>query len=183
MKQWQTTEKRPPPVPAMCPHLPVPVGEMSYRDLRDVPEGDERERVLFEIACRYANYLWKEGLPARAILALCRALYLDPSRLPDDLRQPWDAYVWFIRHDPGTGFTGNPRISFIHQATRIGHSHPLKRHRAWALWLLTRTYRPDFPPDPQVHEEPPPVETLVGYLNENGLPAEGTGLFRLLQGQ
>jgi len=158
----------------------MPFKSMSYRDLHRVPSGEKACEARFINACRYANYLWQKGFPARAILALCRACYLDPAALPPQTRQPWHAYVWFLEKDTGNGFIGNPRVSFIHQATRIPASFALKRNRAWALWLLTRVFRPDFPPDPEVSESPPGKEELGAYLDLHGLEDEGTSLLHLL---
>lgn len=157
-----------------CPFLPVPAGEMSYRDLRQDPgSGQDAATSRFTSACTYANYLWMSGVPARAILALCRAIYLDPKALHQDLQQPYIAYVWFLQHHDGRGFLGNPRLSFLHQATRINDQHALKRHRAWAMWYLTVTTNPAFPTDPAIAEHPPTPDQLQAFLNEQGLRSEG----------
>lgn len=159
-----------------CPYLPDAKGPMSYRDLREA-EGspDGAAPALFEAAGRYAQYLWGRGLPARALLALCRAIYLPPAGLPPSTRQPFEAVVWILRAArQESGFLGNPRISFAHQALRMAESQPLKRQRAWALWRLTRASRPELPPDPQIKETPPAEAELERFLNQQGLPGEGT---------
>lgn len=147
---------------------------MSYRDLRIRNETDGSEgNALFDAACRYANYLWSIRLPARSILALCRAVYIDPFTLAQPVRQPYAAFAWMLRHYTGTGFLGNPRISFVHQATRMPECHSLKRQRAWAMWYISRAAMPELPPDAEVSETPPAEDRLRECLNENGLPGEG----------
>jgi len=178
MKGDTTTEKRRPP----CPLLPIPEGPLSYRTLRAEPGGQALvPDELFDRARAYANDLWMRGLPARALLALCRALYLAPGELSEHRRQPWDVFVWMLRNHQGLDFLGNPRISFVHQATRIRAEHVLKRQRAWALWYLSRANLPHLPPDPKVSEDPPALEELVVYLNEAGLPGEGTSFHDCLR--
>lgn len=167
MPKTDSTEKTPRRI-QLCPLLPEPPGTMSYRDIRS---GISQER--FAASLTYANYLWSIALPARAILALCRAIYLDPQKLDRSTRQPYQAYVWILLNYRGQGFLGNPRVSFIHQATRIPESQILKRQRAWALWHLTRECMPDLPPDPDVDECPPSRDDLAGFLNENGMSGEG----------
>jgi hypothetical protein len=158
-----------------CPLLPVPTGAMSYRDLQTrQTAGDQAAEKLFISACTYANYLWISGKPARAILALCRAIYLNPEELPDNLRQPYDAYVWFLNNHDGLGFLGNPRVSFCHQAVRMPAGHVLKRHHAWAMWYLSITANPALSPDPEIDEQPPAQDLLYSLLNEKGLANEGT---------
>lgn len=142
---------------------------MSYRDLQEPQNRQSR----FQQACTYANFLWINGLPARAVLALCRAIYLPPGDVPYGRVQPYRAHVWFLKNHRCHGFLGNPRISFARQATRIPSVQDLKIHRAWAMWHLSIAAIPELPPDPQVTESPPPVETLAHYLNANGLQGEG----------
>lgn len=154
---------------------------MSYRDLQEsAREGPEN---LFDTARRYAHYLWLEGQPARAILALCRAIYLDPRSRPTELRQPYEAYVWLLRNYAGAGFLGNPRISFLHQAVRMPGEDTLKRSRAWALWYLTLKVMPDLATDPAVPEDPPTVVELSSYLDKNGLRGEGTHFTKVLDSE
>lgn len=158
----------------LCPHLPVPVSAMSYRNLR-LHKGvsGESAQEFFQEACRYANYLWLQRLPARAILALCRAVYVNPRLLERKTRQPYAAYSWMLRNAPADAFLGNPRFSFARQATRVPESQLLKSRRAWALWYLTRQVRPDLPADPNVPEYPPEANELAAHLNEHGLHGEG----------
>lgn len=146
---------------------------MSYRNLRNPANENPREGSrLFQAACAYANYLWLHDLPARAILALCRAIYADPSVVPAGCRQPYRALVWFLRNDSGRGFLGNPRVSFARQATRVAEQKALQRHRAWALWHLTVRTRPDLSSDPSFRENPPALDPIAAYLRHNGLKDE-----------
>jgi hypothetical protein len=143
-------------------------------------------QALHATACHYAQQLWLENLPARAILALCRALYLFPAschRLP-----PYTAYTWMIdtARGPGFGFLGNPRISFAHQAMRMpqDREEPLRRlsiGRAWMLWYLTRQVRPDLPPDPTEEEQPPDLDELLQAISEDGQHGEDALVRSLLQ--
>ncbi len=154
-----------------CPWLPRPVKPMSWRDLRFA-----RRRgpgAYFETACSYAAWLWLQAQPARAILALCRALYVEPRALPPGCLPPYKAYGWILAQHDGRGFLGNPRVSFQHQATRIPDSQRLKRQRAWALWHLTRRIRPELPADPRVPERAPAIDDLAALLDTLGLPNEG----------
>ena len=147
---------------------------MSYRDLRSC-SGSQASPAprLFAAATAYAQHLWLRDQPARAILALCRALYLDPVQLGPGHDQPYPAFAWFLRQPRTNGFLGNPRASFARQATRIPASQLLKRHRAWALWHITVQFRPDLPPDPATPEQPLGMQTLRARLNAAGLPGEG----------
>ena len=167
-------EKNPAKAASLCPLLPVPEGAMSYRDLRvEHKNAEQHDKAVFQAACTYANYLWSIRLPARAILALCRAIYLDPDKLGESIRQPYRALAWFLRNYAGSGFLGNPRVSIIHQATRMPGDQVLKRQRARAMWYISRTAIPSLPPDPAVAEKPPGQKALSAYLEQNGLPGEG----------
>ena len=161
--------------PGACPFLPFPPTLMSYRDLqKTVGDSAKGSTDLHWAASAYANYLWIRRQPARSILALCRAIYLNPADLNPATRQPYDALVWMLREYTGEGFLGNPRISFSRQATRIDPARPLKRRRAWALWYLTVTAMPWLAPDPKVSENAPPQADLAAALNAYGLAREGT---------
>ena len=176
MGSSDTNEKTGDSALSPCPYLPLPESRMTYRNLRNCPSPDN----LFDVACTYANYLWMQDRPARAILALCRAIYLAPTALQDGRIQPYKAFVWMIRNHSGSSFLGNPRISFVHQATRVASHERLKRNRAWALWYLAIKANPGFPPDPAVPEYPPSVTELAEFLDLNGLNGEGEVFLKAL---
>lgn len=165
--------------PVPCPWLPPAQPGMSYRQLRIARKAGAPD--LFETAQCYAQCLWLAGKPARAILALCRAIYLDPQDLPRGTRQLYTAYLWMLRNYRGNGFLGNPRISFQHQAMRISQDEALKRARARALWHLTRLALPDLPPDPSEKEISSDLADLRTYLDRQGLEEEGSLLLQLLE--
>jgi hypothetical protein len=152
---------------------------MSYRQLQIAREAGAP--ALFESAQRYAQCLWLEHKPARAILALCRAIYLDPHDLPGGTRQPYPAYLWILMNYRGEGFLGNPRISFQHQAMRMPRTDSLKRTRARALWHLTRLALPNLPADPFEEEISPDLKGLQTYLDRHGLKEEGTHVVQLME--
>ena len=151
---------------------------MSWRDLQSARDKGPGE--LFETALRYTQFLWLERRPARAILALCRAIYLDPADLPPGRRQPYAAYAWILQNHDGEGFLGNPRISFIHQATRFRGPQQLKKARAWALWHLSARHLPQLPDDPAVEVNPPDTGKLAQLLEAQGLPGEGADFLAAL---
>ena len=162
-----------------CPFLPPAPPFMSYRDLR---KGRAREaQAFFETALQYTQYLWQAGLPARSILALCRAVYMDPETLRRGTVQPYRAYHWMVRHYRGKGFLGNPRLSFFNQATRMDEKKALNRMRAWALWHLTVTERPDLPSISEGGEPPPSTARVAGFLNTHGLEKEGEHFLAALE--
>ena len=129
----------------LCPYLPLPEAEMSYRSLRELRGGNLE--VFYRTALGYGHYLWLKGFSGRAILAITRALYAD---LPDEaavLREwplPYRALHWIVVNHPNQDFPGNPRISFQHQATRLrGDRAALRRARAWAVWKLICAAKPE----------------------------------------
>ena len=129
---------------------------------------------LFITALEYAQLLWSQARPARSILALCRAMYIDPGQLAAETVPPYRAYRWILGHYRGHGFLGNPRISFFHQATRMATNKRLFRQRAWALWHLTIVERPGMPADPcESRHKPPGMDELAVFLDANGLRQEG----------
>jgi hypothetical protein len=150
---------------------------MSYRDLQAAKA--EGLQCFHDTALAYAQHLWSRGLPARAILALSRALYIEPDLLAPGTPPPYAAYLWLLSHYKGQGFLGNPRISFFHQATRMDSSRELFRRRAWAMWHLTMKAIPGLSPDPCEGSPPAPIQ-LAAYLDKKGLESEGEHLLACL---
>ncbi len=175
MKEPDSTEKH--DLPA-CPFLPPANPGLSYRDLRRAAETGPP--ALFATAHSYAAELFRRGQPARAILALCRAIYLDPERLDPGSRQPYAAYRWILEHAHLGGFLGNPRVSFHHQATRIRKESQIRRMRSWALWHITRSTLPHLPPDSRQNEDPPSVHEVAVCLDRRGLQSEGGDFLQAL---
>lgn len=151
-----------------CPFLPKAPTTADYRILRD--SGAQGSPTFVNAALRYAQYLWISGYPARAILALCRALYVS-----DNYNQniepafcPYRAYRWLIQFPNPIGFMGNPRISFQHQTLRMpSHSTTAKRCRAHALWLLTIKNRPDLNADPKEKEPAKSIDSLLQTMSRH----------------
>jgi hypothetical protein len=123
----------------------------------------------------YGQQLWLDGLPARALLAVDRALYCDVA--PDDeavlaYPLPYRAIGWLVAQ-PAEGFTGNARVHYQHLADRVrGERAEQKRWRAWAAWAIVRKVRPDLPGDPKhAVTEPTPTE-IAAALTRHGIRDE-----------
>ncbi len=134
------------------PHLPPIDRVHSAADVRSY--GKEERGPDFYLAClRYAQSLWRIGLPAQSLLQCNRAL---SCVLPEDapvLREwppPYLALAWMLVHRPEGQFLGNPRRHWQHLATRMVEPHKeLRIWRAWACWYLAKTVLPEteFPAD------------------------------------
>jgi hypothetical protein len=136
---------------APCPFLPAAAKSMSFRDLQ-VARMDGPESA-YRVNLSYAQWLWQHGLPARAILAMDKALFLclpvsNPAVRENPL--PYAALVWIVRHAKAGQFLGNPRVHYQHLADRVrGCKACHKALRAWACWHLVCRWRADFPGDEQ----------------------------------
>ena len=134
--------------------------------------GDERDAEFYLTALTYAQYLWQRGLAARAILKLDRALLSDVRGHEEELRTwplPYEAMAWFLEHTPPDVFIGNPRVHFQHLADRMNEPRrEQRRWRTWACWAITRTVRPEFPPDPKHAVAEPSLELIASKLVEHG---------------
>lgn len=159
---------------AHCPHLPPPEAQMSHRCLTRLKSAESA--LFYQAALTYGHYLWQQGHSGRAILALTRALYADVPASDEILQQwplPYAALQWIIAKHHGTDFPGNPRISFQHQATRLrGKRQDLRRARAWAVWSLIRTTRPELPADSTQAITEPTVEHVETLLRAHGHSGE-----------
>jgi hypothetical protein len=164
--------------PLPCPLLPAALPHMSYRNLRTAAPASLNDTAghlqFFHTCLQYGQYLWLQQLPARAILALCRAIYLPPQPLLKAAPcQPYCAITWLYLHPQKDAFLGNPRVSFFHQATRIAAHRQLQRQRAWALWFLTVSCLPQLPADPDEAACALPGKTdILNDLQQMGLPGE-----------
>jgi hypothetical protein len=175
-------------VPPPCPHLPVPEGILTAASLH--AHGESRDAEFYLAALKYAQSLWLEGFPARALLLVNRALGCDFAGDEPVLSEwplPYRAVAWLLRnHLPGQ-FIGNPRRHWQHLATRMsGPRAEIRTWRAWACWQLARLAMPDQPADEEqiAREnicEPSEVEIAL-HLARVGLTGE-TALWRAAQAE
>lgn len=161
-----------------CPFLPDVAGPLTAASVNAL--GDDRGPAFYEAALRYAASLWLQGLPARAILLLNRALGADVPADSPVLRKwplPYAAVAWILRHARPEHFLGNPRRHWQHLATRMAGPRPeLRTWRAWACWRLARLILPGLPADElqlaeEAVREPEEVE-IFARLECLGLPGE-----------
>lgn len=163
-----------PPCPFL-PHAPQPLTAAFINAL-----GDDRGPDFYEAALCYAASLWLQGLPARSILLLNRALGADVPAGAPVLRKwplPYAAIAWILQHARSEHFLGNPRRHWQHLATRMsGPRAELRTWRAWACWRLARIILPDLPADEvQLAEEAvrePQEAEISSFLERLGLPGE-----------
>ncbi len=161
-----------------CPFLPMPSRRMSAADTKKL--GGSRDAVFYRTALEYAQSLWLERLPARALLLLNRAMGADlggEEEVLGDYPIPYRAVIWILRNRLEEDFIGNPRRHWQHLATRMSGPRPdLRTWRAWACWALAREALPDFPADEkQIREEgivEPSLEEISASLEKLGFPGE-----------
>ncbi len=160
-------------MPVPCPFLPTCGRLLNWRDLNALR--DKQGPELYRLCLEYGQQLWLDELPARALLAVDRALYCDVREGDVVLAQhamPYRAIGWMVRQ-PSDQFTGNARVHYQHLADRVrGERAELKKWRAWAAWAVTRHVRPDLAGDPRhAVVEPTPADIEAG-LRAYGLPSE-----------
>lgn len=161
--------------PSPCPFLPSCGRTLSWRDL--AAWRDERGTELYLTCLEYAQQLWLDGLPARALLAVDRALYCDVPTGNEVLTaypMPYRAIGWMVGQ-PADGFTGNARVHYQHLADRVqGERANLKKWRAWAAWAVVRLVRPDLSGDPRHQVVEPTLAEIEAGLNRFGVEGEAT---------
>ncbi|MEM6910936.1 MAG: hypothetical protein AAF555_05070 [Verrucomicrobiota bacterium] len=169
-----------------CPFLP-PIERVQTASFLRGMEG--RGQAFFEAALGCGQSLWRQGLPAQAILMLDRAWSAEESvRLAPD-RDPWQALAWLLgRPLPRGAFLGNPRRHFQHYATRMsGHRREIRVARAWGGWWLTGRWRPEFPIDEAQWDQErlvaPEEEVLAATLQDQGWPGEAECWERAMRGR
>ncbi|CAN5680968.1 hypothetical protein BH11VER1_BH11VER1_16520 [soil metagenome] len=143
-----------PPIP--CPFLPTIDHVYTAQEIHDL--GKDRSEKFYHTALPYAQSLWLEGFPAKALLLINRSL---SCRLPEvSLQtpyQPYHAVAWILHHRPAGLFIGNPRRHYQHLATRMVEPHKeLRTWRAWACWHLAKCLldEKEYPgDDKQIREE------------------------------
>ena len=131
-----------------CPYLPSGQKKLSWRELNALR--DDQGEELYLLCLEYGQQLWLENLPARALLAVDRALYCDVSADAECLINyplPYAAIGWLVSQ-PTEQFTGNARVHYQHLADRVrGDRAAQKKWRAWAAWAIVRRVRPDLAAD------------------------------------
>ena len=156
-----------------CPFLPSCGRTLSWRDLAEHRE--ERGTELYLLCLEYGQQLWLDGLPARALLAVDRALYCDVDGSAEALRSyplPYAAIRWLVSQ-PSDAFTGNARVHYQHLADRVrGDRAAIKKWRAWAAWALVRQARPDLPNDPKHAVTEPTHAEIAEGLTAFGIYGE-----------
>lgn len=159
--------------PSPCPFLPSCGRELSWRDLAE--HRHNRGPELYRLCLEYGQQLWLDGLPARALLAVDRALYCDVSGDDEVLVEyplPYRAISWLISQ-PTDSFTGNARIHYQHLADRVrGERSDLKKWRAWAAWAIVRHARPQLPADARHEVVEPSHEHIAEGLRTCGVRNE-----------
>lgn len=168
---------------APCPFLPLPDQPLSAASIAEL--GGHRGPDFYLAALSYAQSLWLQGFPARAILLCNRALGAGLDGNEPVLRQwplPYMAIGWLLRQHRPEHFIGNPRRHWQHLATRMsGPRAELRTWRAWACWRLGCLALPHFPADEkQLAEElvqEPGEEEIAGHLERLGHRGE-VGLWR-----
>jgi hypothetical protein len=154
-----------------CPYLPEPNTSINWRSMKSA-EGVE----FYMTALAYAQLLWKQNLPARAILAVDRALLMNLSGEEAELLiwpLPYRAMAWMVSNYDEAAFVGNPRVHFQHLATRVkGDRKDQRKWRAWASWYLARQARPDLPGDSNQNISEPSLEQIREGLETYGIAKE-----------
>ena len=153
------------------PYLPSPAQDMNWRDLNRFKSSD-RGSDFYKTCLDYSQVLWRQRLPARAILCLDRAWGADlngDEPILESWPLPYQALVYILQNAPTEVFLGNPRIHFQHYADRLGEPRLEQRKwRSWACWALSCKVRPDFQNDPDHDVEEPSLEKIAQKLDQYG---------------
>jgi hypothetical protein len=127
---------------------------------------DDQGPELYRLCLEYGQQLWLDDLPARALLAVDRALYCDvpvDAEVLGEYPMPYRTIGWMVKQ-PSENFAGNARVHYQHLADRVrGEKAELKKWRAWAAWAVTRQARQDLEGDPKhIVTEPTHAEIEAG---------------------
>jgi hypothetical protein len=159
---------------SICPYLPLVSQVLTAEHLSDLK--DHRGEQFYAAALRYAHSLWLQGLPARTLLVLDRALGADLKGNEPELKSwplPYAAVSWVITHAQPGQYLSNPRIHYQHLATRVrGPRAELRRWRAWACWSIARKQLPHLSPDHKQQIQEPTNQEIADHLKKFGLPKE-----------
>ncbi|MCZ6671707.1 MAG: hypothetical protein O7C75_02085 [Verrucomicrobia bacterium] len=157
-----------------CPYLPEPDPTMDWRSM-NTSKG-KKGTHFYMTALQYAQVLWLRQLPARAVLAVNRALLTELVGDEPELKKwplPYRAMAWMLENYKDESFVGNPRVHFQHLATRVkGGRTEQRRWRAWACWYLSRQTRPYLPGDEKQGITGPKREDIRSGLRTFGIPDE-----------
>jgi len=161
-----------------CPFLPPADAVVTAAATRGL--GADRGPLFYTTALVYAQSLWKQGLPARSLLLLNRAMGCDLRPGESVLRDwpiPYAAVAWILAHARPGHYLGNPRRHWQHLATRmVPPRKDLRSWRAWACWRISRAALPELPPDAhQIASEgicEPDTAEILRHLLLLGLPGE-----------
>jgi hypothetical protein len=136
---------------------------------------DDQGPGLYRLCLEYGQQLWLDDLPARALLAVDRALYCDVPSDAEELREypmPYRTIGWMVKQ-PSENFAGNARVHYQHLADRVrGERAGRKRWRAWAAWAVSRVARPDLGGDPKHIVTGPMHAEIEAGLRAHGLASE-----------
>lgn len=133
-----------------CPYLPpthVPLPITHTKEHR------AECGVAFYFAClELAQHLWKQQLPAQALLQVNRSFM---AKLPADhditVEYPigYRAISWIIDQSKGEpAFLGNPVRHFQHLASRMNFKQPQPELRVWRAWCCFHLAEALLPEDP-----------------------------------
>lgn len=151
-----------------CPFLPVPDEVLTAASLETY--GKARGAEFYLAALRYAQSLWRQGFPARALLLVNRALGCELNGGEPVLQEwplPYRAVAWLLRNHGDGHFIGNPRRHWQHLATRMsGPRSEVRTWRAWACWWLARLAMPEMPADDEQLENEDVREPEEGEIAE-----------------
>jgi hypothetical protein len=140
--------------------------------------GEARDDAFYLTALTYGQFLWQQGLVARAILKLNRGFGADLHGKEPVLREwplPYRPLGWMLRRAPEGVFLGNPRVHFQHLAARMNEPRrEQRRWRAWACWALACAVRPEFGADPLHEVEEPTIDLIASRLAAHGHPGESS---------
>ena len=160
-------------MPSPCPFLPSCGRSLSWRDLNALRNDQGPE--LYRLCLEYGQQLWLDDLPARALLAVDRALYCDvhtEAEVLSEYPMPYRAIGWMVKQ-PSENFAGNARVHYQHLADRVrGERADLKKWRAWAAWAVSRVARPDLEGDPKHIVTEPTYAEIEAGLRAHGLASE-----------
>lgn len=170
-----------------CPFLPTSDRRYTAEDIHAL--GADRSERFYSTAMNYAQTLWLDGFPAKALLLVNRAFScvlpevaligghqgaqvakLQPgSGEPGYRVMPYHAKAWIMHSRPVDRFIGNPRRHYQHLATRmVGPHQELRTWRAWACWYLAKELLPEseFPSDPEQVRKEGIVKPTRGIIAE-----------------